>query len=89
MGLQTASFYMIVETQHLARGSGVLGTADTIYQYNLNLNGTNGTDVYESMITTVAGIYPPISSKDAAANTVYTALRLGINVPEIPFLPRK
>jgi hypothetical protein len=69
----------------VGRTAGVLGTADTIYQYYNHLNGTNGTDVYMSIGTTVAGIYPPFSSKSGAISTVYTALRLGVDVPEIPF----
>jgi RHS repeat-associated protein len=74
----------------VGRIAGVLGTGDTIYQYYKNLNGTNGTDVYESITTTVIGIYPPLSTKAARFNTAYTFIRLSVDVPEIPFiLPRK
>ncbi len=75
----------------VGRAASALGTASTTYQYNDNLNNTNGTDMYMSWGTTIAGLNPAWSTTTSTVNLLYTAGRTtGAQVADVPWLfPRK
>ena len=90
-GVGSAGAAIFVGGWTVGRVAGAAGSAVTIYQYNHNLNGTNGTDMYVSWGTTVAGLNPEWSAATSTINLVYTAVRTaGVEVPNIPWIfPRK
>jgi hypothetical protein len=71
----------------VGRVASAAGTAATTIQYQENLNSTNGTDMYVSWGTTLAGLNPQWSAATSTVNFLYTAERTaGAQVADVPWM---
>ena len=72
----------------IGRGTSAIGLHSTIYQYNNNLYGTNGTDVWVSIATTTVPVFFPTSAPVLAeVSVLYSGYRLDAPAPiNIPFI---
>jgi hypothetical protein len=71
----------------VGRVASAVGTAATTIQYQENLHGTNGTDMYVSWGTTLVGLNPAWSTGSSTVNFLYTAERTaGAQVTDIPWI---